>query len=509
MTVLVPSDLASPGPPDEPIVSKPLFTLGPLTGSRWFRSSLRWIVLTVAIVIGFYRTLVNFYDQSVNGDPGVYRILLPLLMAMCIIGVSRRPVVRVHVFDRNLDAFVALILAIIGLSIRVLLTPKLGQTNTIWGLSEMLMGLFVLIGIIILWGLRTAWRYRLADLLILGMCPLPFLLIGAELGGSDAVYGTLSVGIACAYYLLAAGPERSWLAAAAGLVGGVALAVVLGELHAWSTVTELVPAIIVIIGLTAIIIRSGVDRFGSATAPQVITQKMPLALGLSVVLLVGIVFGVVETGQSARLPPQAAPALLPGCSRPPTIAGYRILARSSVAWAPAYFGRGATWERATYIARPHQVVPSLAIDMVQTSRSATLNNYPPQLTYLSGLLAVQGQPTSVEGIAAQRAFTNSNLAVDAANRSWLQLTMSWRNNKARDKTIERTVISVPQTLPGVNLLPPPVPPSRSGVLLGSLGRLVASQPSYLITPASSVNALAHRVANEVLTKARTSKGGCR
>jgi hypothetical protein len=509
MTVLVPSDLASPGPPDDPIVSKPLFTFGPLIGSRWFRSALRWIVLTVAIIIGFHRTLVDFYQQSTNGDPGVYRILLPLIMTMCIIGVSRRPVIRVHVYDRNLDAFVALVLAVIGLSIRVLLTPKLGQTNTIWGLSDMLLGLFVLIGIIILWGLRTAWRYRLADLIILGMCPLPFLLIGAELGGTDAIYGTLSVAIATAYYLLAAGPDRSWVAAGAALLGGTALAFVLGDLHAWSTVTDLVPAILVLIALTAMIIRSGLERFGSASAPDGVTQKMPLAVGLGVVLLVGIVFGVVETGQSARLPPQAAPAMLPGCSRPPTIPGYRVLTRSTISWAPAYFGRGTTWERATYGVRPHQVIPSLAIDMVQTSRSATLNNYPPQVTYLSGLLAVQGQPTLVEGIKAQRAFTNSNLAVDPANRSWLQITMTWRNNHTRSKTVERTVISVPQTLPGINLLPPPVPPARSGVLLGSFGRLVASQPAYLITPASSVDALAHRVAGEVLTKARSSQGGCR
>lgn len=503
-----PSGLGSPGPSEEPAATTP-FAFTPLRESRALRAAARWTVLIVAVAAGFHRTLQNFFRMSLNGDPGVYRVLIPLFMIMCVVGVTRRPVVRIKVFDRNLDALVALLLAILGIAIRVFITPRLGETAAIWGISEMIMALFVLIGVIILWGLRTAWRYRLADLLILGFCPLPFLLVGAVLGGTDVIYGCLSVFISVVYYLLAAGFLRSWLAAAVATVGGVVMVLGFNHLKVESLVTQLVPAAIVSVALIGMIIHSGISHFNELTPEQGTTQRMPLALGLVIVAVTGLVFGVIEAGQTLRQPPQAAPAELPGCSQPPSIPGYIVKSRSSLAWAPKYFGPGATWERAVYVTTQHQKIPSLAIDLVQTSRAANLINYPPQLTYAGGLLAVQGEPTSVLGVPAQRAYSNSNKAVDPANLSWLQISLGWRNTRQRMQTVERLVVSVPQTLPGINLLPGPVQPAKSGVLTGAVGRLVASAPTYLIQPAQSVDRQAHLVAAEVLTKAENQQGACR
>lgn len=150
---------------------------------RWLEASPRTRtkvqvgVLLVAVVVAYHYSLTTLL-QSLNLDtPLAYVGLVPVIAAGLAVLRSRPRTHEPPIHDRQLDYIVGVPLLTIALAINVLLPKKLSAMFWVWRIDLLSLPLFVAGAGTVIFGVRAAWRQRLAIFYLFLAWPLPYSLL--------------------------------------------------------------------------------------------------------------------------------------------------------------------------------------------------------------------------------------------------------------------------------------------------------------------------------------------
>ena len=287
----------------------------------------RWAFLVAVIVGAYWQTMVNLWIEMVVARSAMTYLLGGLLLAaIAAISVTVRRTPERPIYDRQTDAIVGMLLLALALCFQALLRPRYQSAYLVLHVDLVSLVLFLMGGLVLLFGLRPMMRYRWVWVLLIVMLPYPYRVSLILLGGSRVSAGAVMIVYAMIVAAIAAGPirRRAVIAALAALaLGAAALCVVALVFPTASPIVyQLVPSVFaaLVVALAETFLRRGAMRWwrpGSGppaplTAPNALRSGIALALMGAVIHFfpspeVKIDPGYYFTGLDTR-PPLAVPA---------------------------------------------------------------------------------------------------------------------------------------------------------------------------------------------------------
>ena len=139
-------------------VEQPSFT------ERFFTRALRhttrrWIVIVAATVIAFHSTWLQLIDEIRAGTTGGYVLIVPPLVAIVAIGITRQRRNELPIHDRQTDIITAVLLLLIALAIKGLLMPRYATNYQVMHLDVLAAWVFVCGACVAMFGLRVTAAY--------------------------------------------------------------------------------------------------------------------------------------------------------------------------------------------------------------------------------------------------------------------------------------------------------------------------------------------------------------
>jgi len=438
----------------------------------------RIAALVGLFLFAYFFVFAQVVADAVAGSRTAFLVVAPLLVALIAFGYRTAPR---GVGDNESDWIFAALAGAAGFTAIALLTHRFPTLAALWRLELVGAVMWVACSAVIMFGVRHVVRmWQLWAFAFFCSTPLPFLMMIAVIGGSDAAAAALGATLgAVAAYLAGRATRSRWrLAAALGcLAVGVGLAVLLIR-H-----TTLLVTLVVVAAILPVLVTAGLHYLTRATGNQqwaAITVRFPgrsprsfVALALAAVVLLVL------------HPPVPRPQV------PPLVRGdwANRGALAHVAEFPfitRFIGPGATLTR--FDVPSSAAFPAAAVDVMTTANLAALRDYADAVWYPTPM-PVHYRPAD-SGDGARTVHSNADAATDSAARDWYAVTWVWRVPGA----YQQVTVIVSQVLTSDDPPPAPQPLSVSETIAGPAAWVVRQQPEYV----SPVDPLVTERATEVV-----------
>jgi hypothetical protein len=416
-------------------------------------------VLTHTVVIW------NVVTDAAAGSRAVIVVLLPILAAMVAIGYRRPPR---GVSDAESDWIVAFLGTLAGLTVLTLLSNRFPTFAGFWRLDLVAIVVWVAGSAMVMFGIR--YVVRVWDLWVFAFgcaSPIPFLLTGAALGGSNLALAAQSCALAALAVVLA-GRTRPlvWRLAtaaaafAAGLgVSALLLAAIPGRL-------ALLVATVAGAGLIPLVAAGVLLRFarprGAAPRPPV-TATFPHRSRISVATLLMLAMVTALTGYSAH---RAEPSV----GRADWIARSGLTPTAQFDFITRYLGSGATLRRYAIGSAPDS--PRVVVDVLSTPDPGALADFADAVWYPTSR-PINYRPITLPGRALPMrvAHTDGTAAVSEDAADWYLLSWTWQAGALT----QQVNIVVAQQSSGA--IPDPVPLTLAGAAGRPVAWILRQQPN--------------------------------
>lgn len=487
---------ASVGRLQHPVTMAELQEIDPAVqaGSGRISRVVRQRVLTVLLVCAapWFPTISSAIDSIAAGSRSVLFVVGPILALILILNC---PPPR-GVIDTEVNWIVALLSSAGALATLALLTDRIPTLSQMWRIDMVGPLIFTVGATGVLLGLRYAcalWDVWL--LLVICVSPLPFLLVGAVFGGTDA--GLL--GLACAFatsvvFRATRSCRILWRCAGAVISLGLGMMVAGGILAlAPDRQSTLLMAAAMGAGVVPFAVTQAVVRL-APRKPQ--PQQLPpvakfpdfspagilVVLGLSAVMLMAYP----EPPQRVD-PPQAAADWAARSS---------LRASKEYGFAARFLGPHSTITR---YSEPQPTSPAAAVDVITTQSWGVQQNFANAQWYESSE-PVDYEPAQMLGpwahsLVVRAAHSNADTAVNPEAPQWYALTWTWRVATG----YQQVVVVVSQHRDGK--LPTPEAPSVSQSLLNPMLWIARQQPRQVSEVEPDTVAVAQRLARGIIDAA--------
>ncbi|MCR5977916.1 hypothetical protein GDN83_09255 [Gordonia jinghuaiqii] len=225
-----------------------------ITAKREMSLGVRYLATVGPAMLAFAPALAMIFDAAVKGSPTAYLLFVPVWGLMIAFGLdvsSRGRDIGDTEFDRILVVVVG---GALGLT-AALVIPRIPAVAAFWHADVIPLLLWVFAASIVTFGIRRVVRDYLVWLFILICFPPNFLLVGQMLGGTTAVFGSLTVGLGLVvtYMSLRAHVRVALITAAVAGVVGFALVAAFDDTPAlaYSVPAGAVTAIAIVVRLRA------------------------------------------------------------------------------------------------------------------------------------------------------------------------------------------------------------------------------------------------------------------
>ncbi|MFC9768911.1 hypothetical protein [Rhodococcus jostii] len=432
------------------------------------RLGVRWVLITAATVLAFWRTWQQVWSSTIAGTAIGYVFVLPGLAVCAAVGVTLRRAGELPIHDRQTDKIVGGLGVVITLGIRFLLVPRFAEDYQRMQLDVSAAWLFALSAAILVFGIRPVARYWPVWLLIVTMSPLLYRTLAILLGGQRSAFGLIMVATGAATTAIAVARTRT--RAAAGfvctLVIGTSMLVVIDHLYprAPLLVLQTAPALGATIAVQAAFYLH--HRRGRTKAPLQRPVRRPTTINSGLTFLA--VFTAAATLSAIPLPDQH---LIPVSHGPPPTsgpgllmpAGWTQLAISDYQWPQRYFGPESQLSRQTLRAdepRPgwdqHDRLRTVQVDALTVANPAALEVYPGRTFY--PLQNARVSPATAVDVGRGVTAEMYTVVDDTLLLTWSNLSFIW--TRGPDIAQRVTLISVDNHDPGA-YFPEPSPPMAS------------------------------------------------
>ncbi|WP_241384886.1 archaeosortase/exosortase family protein [Rhodococcus sp. CH91] len=171
-------------------------------------TTIRWIVIVAATLIAFHSTWLQLIDEIRASTTGGYVLIVPPLVAVVALGVTRRRRNELPIHDRQTDIITSVLLLLIALAIKALLMPRYATNYQAMHLDVLAAWVFVCGACVALFGLRVTAAYWEAWMMLFLSSPIVYRIVLVELGGTKFVAGAVTLVLAASAIGLAVRRNR-------------------------------------------------------------------------------------------------------------------------------------------------------------------------------------------------------------------------------------------------------------------------------------------------------------
>lgn len=437
-------------------------------------------------------TIYGAIDSIASGSRSVLFLVGPILALILILSC---PPVR-GVIDTEVNWIVASLAGAGALTTLALLNDRIPTLSQLWRIDMVGPVIFTVGATGVILGLRYAFALWDAWLLLV-VCasPVPFLLVGAVFGGSDAGLS----GLACAFatfvvFRAARSCGLLWRSTAAlvslsiGLMVSGGILALASDQHSALLVAAAIGAGVVPLAVTRVTLRIAPRKPHSnpglpvAQFPDFSPVAVLAVLGLSTVMLMAYP----EPPWRAE-PPHAAADWA---------ARSGLRASKHYGFAPRFLGPHST---VTRYADSQTTSPAAAVDVITTRSLGVLENFTNAQWYESSEPVDYGPATMRapwgESLVVRAAHSNADTAVNPEAPQWYALTWTWRIASG----YQQIVVVASQHKDGK--LPTPEAPSVSQSLLDPMLWIARQQPRQVSEVEPDTVAAAERLARGIIDAA--------
>lgn len=474
--------------PSIPTIAQPIprYRTPPDWSGFWPRVA----VVGVLSVVAYAFVVAHVLAEVLSGSRAVTVIVLPLLTVMIAAGYRRAPK---GVSDAESDWITAILVTTAGLTFVALVGDRYPTIAGQWSLELVAIVMWVAALSTVMLGIR--YVTRMWDMWVFALAcasPLPLLLTGAQLGGSDLVLASQACALAALAVLLASRTRPlPWRFAAAGasLVLGVGVAALV--LSVFPGRLALAVAVMIAAGILPVLV---VATFFRIVPPQGLHDARPPAQAsfpdrspLSIVVLVMatlVILGLHPPADQPQIPTTTAD----------WIARSGLVKVSEFSFITGLLGPGSTLTR--YAPPADAESPTVAVDVITTPNAGALADYDDAIWYPTDK-PINYRPVALAGapISVRMAHTEGDAAVTENAVDWYALTWVWRTPTESQQV---TVVVAQQDS---GRLPDPVPQSLAHTMTNPVIWVVRQQPDPVERIDARVTKAGHRVARDLVTAA--------
>jgi exosortase/archaeosortase family protein len=157
-------------------VALPAPTPGPVATPFDWRKLVRPLIGLVILVAAYRVSLMTLFESMRLDTPLAHLALVPLI-SVAIAYASRNNDAGPNIHDRQLDWILGLTLLAVAAAANVILPARLSSQFWVWRVDLLTMPFFVAGLVVLLFGTRTLWKYRLAVLFLFFAWPYPYTLV--------------------------------------------------------------------------------------------------------------------------------------------------------------------------------------------------------------------------------------------------------------------------------------------------------------------------------------------
>ncbi|MBX7454798.1 hypothetical protein GR927_43025 [Mycolicibacterium sp. 3033] len=414
----------------------------------------RMLTATALTAAGWTPLYLAVLQDLPAGTRCAYLLAVPVLLAVLAAGHRTPPC---GVGDAESDWIVAVLLGVAGVAGIAVLAQRMPTLAGLWRLPALTGVVWFVCVLTVLFGVRhvvrmwAVWVFALTT-----TTPLPFLLLTAELGGSDRAAVAVSAGIGAAAVALGT-PGTEWRVRTLGTLTCLCL----GLAIAWVTPHgHLVAATVVVTGAVPVLAVLALRRTRRTAAGE-----FPLparsAPTMAILALLAAVLPQLGTPITSARAASAAVA-------PDWIGHTAWGSPRDFGFITRYLGPGSTLQR--YSMLPVDGLPAAVVDVMSTSDAAALRDVADAVWYPSARpldYRAAGAPLP-EG--ARILHGDADAVTTGADAPWYAVTWAWTSGTLH----QRITVLVSQSLTGA--LPPPAPLSLPGTSVRPLLWLARQQP---------------------------------
>lgn len=419
-----------------------------------------WFVLAMA-ALAYFVQLSDIGRSAIAGSQSAYLVVAPVLAGLVAAGYSHAPR---GVIDAESDWIGALLLGVAGFAALWLIEDRLPTMAALWHLENIGLLIWVAVCGMVVFSARHVlqlWKIWLLGLLLAPV--MPFMLVVAQLGGSDATVATVSALIGSAAVYLAtrfAGTRKRLMATALDLGLATALVLLLAEasLYLRVIITAGAVPLLVVLGLYRLLRDTPAEATPSPASvlPRCKPQSYAVLLAGAIALLcIHLPLTDPAPVDEARSDWIAAAGLDP-------VENFSFITRflGAEATFTRYRAPGGAGEYKTVV----DVMTSPDLARLQDFSNAVWYPSPTPVNY-SPYDAVAAPPAGIE-----TAHSDADSAKNQGTSNWNAVTWVWRSGN----TFQRVTVITSQTrdLP----VPAPRPLSLTNTLIEPALWVLRQQP---------------------------------
>lgn len=457
------------------------------------------IMAVLALTAGASTLLaVDTVRQAGTGSYTAFLVVVPVLAALIASGIRPSP----GVGDVEFDWILAVVFGAAGLLAIELVSQRLPALANLWNWGHYALVVWAMSAGMVLFSARHVLRLWRAWVFTLCCVPaMPFLLLTAQLGGTEEDAVLLGVGLGTlAVYLATSTFARLWrlVAAAINLVAALILDVALvgiDNLLGWHDVlarTVVVAGVIPALSVAAVRRAAHVRVAASLAAhPARGSARFPRVGVRSYAVLILLGAGIMFTSTPVS-------AVQPGSVADSGWVNRLNLQRTGeFDFIRRFAGPGATLTR--YTSPTPDGAPAVAVDVIEAPDLARLNDFDDAVWYPSSA-PVNYRTADLDGpggVDAKAAQSDPDTADAAISAQWHALTWLWRT----DVGYQRVTVVVNQDLTAGSP-PPPGAIGWTNSLLAPMLWLTRQQPAPSGIVPKRVTRTAEALARQILAAAK-------
>lgn len=342
---------------------------------RWV--GVRWAFLVACVAVAYWHSGVSVAQQCVLGAP-VEVVFCSLFWAVLIgLGVRTRQSLILPIHDRQVDWTAGLIGLLLSVLVLYMMMPRLGFNELSWRADVLSGWIFLMAGVILLFGLRCWGRYRLVWLFCAVSWPVFVLWLGAQLGGTTRAYALVTAALGALAAELAVGGKWYRRLLVTALTFVVAGGLVVASSH-WPQVLAIgVPGtlgpLVIVVGYFVVTKTRPLDQRGRETA--FVVKEPRNSYGALALVAVVFFFTAPTPSVDAGVYGRAHVSFERGAV---SVKGWQSGVVRNVVKQSHYYGEGAWWHRVLYASTDRSLV---SVDALLTSSKGLLATYPGPINY--------------------------------------------------------------------------------------------------------------------------------
>lgn len=403
----------------------------------------RWTLLGAVMALAVARSASRIVSESIGGAESTHLLVVPACAVILAIGIARRRLPEVPIFDRQSDVIVGVVLLVVAAMLRLLVVPRYANFFTLVHPDVYAAYVLAMAACVFLFGLRRTAHFWPAWAVLLVASPAVVRLAAHLAGGGDTGFALVLVPLAALCVGAGAGTTRrraAGLAVLSAIVGYLVLAAWLLALgREPGPLTQVLPvAAALAVSVPPLVrLRAAPGR----RRPDQVVARIEALRYVPLLLVLAVAFVAAPLPQALAERVAVGP---PGSTDRGLVvpADWREYSSSELAWAPRMFGPGATMRqqviRSTQSRRDwdEKGRPRMALVFTTTARSTGIFGvYPVEMTFDTRRSRIS-PPTTIDlprGVSAR-----FRTVVDETSfLTWSLLSFLWSRD---DGTTQRIML---------------------------------------------------------------------